>query len=388
MAFSRDFDENPVDAEFKQKINVEFLVLKQIDRCNNAALEGDEIKFSNGVEGLLAMLPKENRLRIESDKIKSTYITKIEQPVYKYSAGKPMGTIENPIYRNNPKDWNYDGGEPILVSPTVEEVEQTDYQKLFKIVLNELQDVGVTWKIEPRGNVEKRIDPPPTPLLKLNNGKFVRILVEKGVEGIQEGIIKDEVEKPKTVDVRKDVAGTEPESDPDAEPESDPDGEDGDGEEEGDPDESEGEDAEGKTETDSGAENEDGEGQKEEKEDEDEEYGESYTKQLDDAQDESLEEYKKKKELEEIKKKQMKAEREKYNNENKREYIVVKDIETIKQKENIVVEKNEPKNDKFSKEDEKELLKYITRQKKKEKKKKPTEEPQNKTEENVVDKIQ
>jgi hypothetical protein len=216
MAYSRDFEETPVDAEFKQKVNVEYLVLKQIDRCNNAALEGDEIKFSNAVESLLAMLPKENRLRIENDKTREQYTAKVEQPVYKYSCGKPMGTLENPIFRNKPTDWNYDGGEPIRISPMVEEVEQTDYQKLYKIILNELQDVGVTWKIEPRGNVEKKIDPPPIPLLRLKNGSFVKVLVERGIEGVKEGIIVD-----------KESASLEPTPpEPIMEPESDDENED------------------------------------------------------------------------------------------------------------------------------------------------------------------
>jgi hypothetical protein len=261
----------------------------------------DEIKFSNAVESLLAMLPKENRLRIESDKIKDSYITKIEQPVYKYSCGKPMGTLENPIYRNKKTDWNYTGGPEILISPTVEEVEQTDYQKLYKIVLNELQDVGVTWKIEPRGNVEKRIDPPAIPLLRLKDGSFVRILVEKGISSIKEGIVKDAVEKPKTVEVRKDDAGEATKPRPNAESDEEPDSDtntDIDSEEVTDSGESEDEAGEGETETSPDDETEDGEEQEETDKDE-EENGigsdvDEYDKLLEDAQDESLEAFKQK----------------------------------------------------------------------------------------------
>jgi len=195
------FDETSVDAEFKQKINVEYLVLKQIDRCNTAAYEGDEGKFNNAVESLLAMLPKENRQRIENDKSREQYTETIEQPVYQYSCGHPMGTPENPIYRNKKTDWNYDGGEPILVSPTIEEVEQVDYQKLYKMILSELQDVGVTWKIEPRGNVERRIKPPQTPLVRLHDGTFVRLLVEKGIEAVKDKVtVEMPVERTKEED--------------------------------------------------------------------------------------------------------------------------------------------------------------------------------------------
>ena len=390
MSYQRDYDESPIDAEFKQKINVEYLVLKQIDRCNNAALEGDEIKFSNAVESLLAMLPKENRLRIESDKIKDSYITKIEQPVYKYSAGKPMGTIENPIYRNNPKDWNYDGGEPVLVSPTVEEVTQTDYQKLYKIILNELQDVGVTWKIEPRGNVEKRIDPPALPLLRLKNGSFVRVLIEKGISGVKEGIVKDAVEKPKTVEVRKDDAGTEPNSDTTTESESDTD--DGDGEEINNPEELEDEAGEGETEASPDDETEDGEEQEETDKDE-EENGirsevDEYDKLLEDAQDESLEAFKKRQKDKKEQDILMRKERLEFENRKIVTPIEIPEDEITKTKERVITEKVEPKTDKLSKEDEKALLKFNAKLKKKENKKNSIVESQNKIEENVDDKIQ
>jgi len=166
---------------FQQRVDIQYLVLLQIQKCSTSAYESDEISFSNAVESLLAMLPKENRLRIESDKVKDSYVTKVEQPVYKYSCGKPMGTLENPIFRNNKSDWNYQGGDPILVSPTVEEVEQTDYQKLYKIVMGELELIGATWKTEPRDRIGKRIKQPPTPLITLKDGSQVRILIQKEV---------------------------------------------------------------------------------------------------------------------------------------------------------------------------------------------------------------
>ena len=210
------FDETSVDAEFKQKINVEYLVLKQIDRCNTAAYEGDEGKFNNAVESLLAMLPKENRQRIESEKNREQYTETIEQPVYQYSCGHPMGTPENPIYRNKKTDWNWDGGEQILVSPTIEEVEQVDYQKLYKMILAELQDVGVTWKIEPRGNVERKIKPQQTPLVRLHDGTYVRLLVEKGIEAVKDKVtVEMPVEQTKEEKIEEDGEIQELEEDED-----------------------------------------------------------------------------------------------------------------------------------------------------------------------------
>jgi len=167
--------------------------LKQIDRCNTASLEGDEARFSYAVESLLSMLPKEHRVKLEAEQAKEVYTSKSEDYIYAYSCGKPMGSPENPIYRNKPTDWNYDGGEPILVSPRLEESENIDYQILYRMILAELQDVGATWKVEPRDNIGRRIKPVPTPLIKLKDGKMVRILIQKGMDALEEvgGVIED-----------------------------------------------------------------------------------------------------------------------------------------------------------------------------------------------------
>jgi hypothetical protein len=184
---------------FQQKLDITFLTLQQMQKVSQSAFEGDEIKYSNAIESLLAMLPKANREKIEANK--DAYITKIEQPRYKYSCGKPMGTIENPVYRNNPLDWNYKGGKPELVSPVVEEVEQVDYAKLYKLILEELEDVGVTWKQEARDKIEKLVKAPPTPLVRLQDGKFVRVIQSESLAEVQ----PSEEEIPEVEDIEDDL---------------------------------------------------------------------------------------------------------------------------------------------------------------------------------------
>lgn len=157
-------EEPQIDVEFNQKLDITYVVLEQIRRVMAAASEGDEYKYGNCVEGLLNLLPSENRLRLESDKIKEGYTETVEQPVYKYSCGHPMGTVEKPVFRNYPSDWNYHGGPPEVVSPIMEEVVQTDYNKLFKLIMSEFEEIGVSWKVESKGNVDKRIDPLPRPV--------------------------------------------------------------------------------------------------------------------------------------------------------------------------------------------------------------------------------
>jgi hypothetical protein len=52
---------------------------------------------------------------------------------------------------------------------------------LYRLILTELESIGVTWKTEPRDRVEKRVKIPPTPLLTLSDGSSVRVLIKRGL---------------------------------------------------------------------------------------------------------------------------------------------------------------------------------------------------------------
>jgi hypothetical protein len=82
-------------------------------------------------------------------------------------------------------DWNWsadvNGGQPVLVSPQMIETEKTDYNKLYRLILGELEEMGISWKTEARDRVEKKIKIPPTPLIRLSDNKEVRVLVKHGM---------------------------------------------------------------------------------------------------------------------------------------------------------------------------------------------------------------
>jgi len=163
----------PIDADYRQKVSIDYLVLTQLDRTNKAAVDGDSSKFNNSVDILLSMLPKENQKRIEQ--MRDEFTSTTPSYSYRYAFGRPMGTPENPIYRNLPSDWNYEEGPPVLVSPIPTETTEVDYQKLYKYLLAELQDIGVTWRAEPRDKIGKRIKVNQTPLLK-ENARIFRLI--------------------------------------------------------------------------------------------------------------------------------------------------------------------------------------------------------------------
>jgi hypothetical protein len=183
MAKENSFENKDEHVEFKHNDDIQSAVFRQIQRCEQAITDGDEGAFANSVNGLFCLLPKENRKHIEDNKEK--YVEIIDEPVYQYSCGHPMGTLENPVYRNLPSAWNYDanvnGGMPVLVSPIVEPVERTNYMKLFQLILDEFEIIGITWKTEPRDKVDKKIKAPNTPLINLKDGSQAKLLIEKGL---------------------------------------------------------------------------------------------------------------------------------------------------------------------------------------------------------------
>jgi hypothetical protein len=178
------FEPQTDSTQQQQKVNITYLVQQEIAKICASAWKGDESGYSNAVENLFKLLPIENKKHIEDNKEK--YIATIEQPTWKLCSGKQMGSLENPVFANvKGKDWNWsadvNNGKPIRISPIVNEVEETNYQNLFGLIIEEMQGMGILWKTEPHDRVGKRIKQPPTPLLTLKDGRQVRILLQKDV---------------------------------------------------------------------------------------------------------------------------------------------------------------------------------------------------------------
>ena len=135
------------EIRLRGSLSPEDLVRFQINRCNVTASLPDREIFNANVLTLMRNLPSHKllELKVERDEYVETQVI----PIYKYTCGNPIGSPENPIYRNRKGDWNWDGGEPILVSPRMEEVDIVDYDKLFELVMMKLEEAGLTWRIDP-----------------------------------------------------------------------------------------------------------------------------------------------------------------------------------------------------------------------------------------------
>lgn len=147
-----DVDEELASTSLEGELNIEFLVMRQIERTSLAATQ-DEPLFAANVRVLLSMLPSYKREEILSRAEEYTEV--VQRYQYKYWCGVPIGTPENPI-----------GGSPALV-----EEEVIDWHKLYEMILKAFEDSNLTWRFEKwtieMGKVEDkdRPIPPPTPLL-------------------------------------------------------------------------------------------------------------------------------------------------------------------------------------------------------------------------------
>ena len=135
------FDENQ---KIMGKLELEDIVRRQIDRCNTSAT--DPFLFSRNVEMLMNLLPS-GRLKEIQDR-KGEYVDEVERWKFEYWGSIPLGTIEKPYYVNTPDSPYWDGGEPILKSPIRIKEFITNYEKLYTLVLQMLESVGLTWRMQ------------------------------------------------------------------------------------------------------------------------------------------------------------------------------------------------------------------------------------------------
>lgn len=133
------FDERQ---KIQGKLELEDIVRRQIDRCNTSAT--DPFLFSRNVEMLMNLLPS-GRLKEIQDRA-GEYVDEVEMWKFEYWGSIPLGTIEKPYYVNTPDSPYWDGGEPILKSPIRVKEFIKNYEKLYTLVLQMLEQVGLTWR--------------------------------------------------------------------------------------------------------------------------------------------------------------------------------------------------------------------------------------------------
>ena len=141
-------------------LSIEDLVRRQIDRCNMSISAADPSVFEGNVRALMKHLPAETYEEVLNKQ--SEYNTTVESYVYKGTCGHNIGTPKNPFVSvpghpewdfllDIPKPYREAHMEEIdILSPIKVEAPETDYEKLYEVILQAFQGLGLTWNVENR----------------------------------------------------------------------------------------------------------------------------------------------------------------------------------------------------------------------------------------------
>ena len=129
--------------KIEERFSYADLISKQMERCLLAVGQG--VIFEETVIALENMIPKSD--------VDDEYMQDLEESTdiivdysYKTACGAKMGTPEKPVYTNLPGDYDYDGGDPVLISPIQVERVVTDWNKRFRAAFNMYVRLGVAVK--------------------------------------------------------------------------------------------------------------------------------------------------------------------------------------------------------------------------------------------------
>lgn len=155
------------EIKLRGSLSPEDMVRFQINRCNITASYPDRSMYDENVLTLMRNLPSHKLFELQNQKDEYTIRTTVYQ--YKYACGHRMGSpptfdedglpkhdkdglIIGSVYRNKPEQWNYNpnenDGKPVLVSPIPMKTDIIDYDKLFELVMEKLEEAGISWKID------------------------------------------------------------------------------------------------------------------------------------------------------------------------------------------------------------------------------------------------
>ncbi len=181
MAISdTNFDFNKIDeiGGFRGDLDPEFLVRLQTNRCAIAQSTGDLAAFGGAVMALLGIIPTKKRneiLAIKNDP-ENGYIHASDKWIPQISAGWVLSDDPyNPTVTNEPGSLNYnprfmatryeeredletkekkwvkvmERGGIHWISPLHEEgVEEPDYYRLFILIQEQMENAGLSWKLD------------------------------------------------------------------------------------------------------------------------------------------------------------------------------------------------------------------------------------------------
>lgn len=165
-------------------LSIEDLVRRQIDRCNVSMSGADQSIFEANVRALMTMLPSHKLSEVM--KRKDEYNVKIDDWRYEENCGARMGTPSTPITsdgRPAKEDWSN------VISPVPVSYTQTDYEKLYEIIMQGYESLNLTWRVDPKvaefGKPIVQTFPVPADVLKQATKAVVDVLLKSRASMIE-----------------------------------------------------------------------------------------------------------------------------------------------------------------------------------------------------------
>lgn len=164
----------------REKLDTTTILFRQIERCDISATNPDPSIFETNVRILMSKLP-------------SPTIKKIRERAEEFNKVVPEPQVETwcgvPIVEFDEKT-----GEPL--EPETIDREYTDYEKLYEIIMEELEGLKITWTIEQStvelGKVREDEEIVPGEVVKYVKKEFERLIInarQLGFEGSFEDLI-------------------------------------------------------------------------------------------------------------------------------------------------------------------------------------------------------
>ena len=155
------FDQYPLpqgNQQYKDKVDIQFMFNNQVQRC---LLNLGTGLFPENVEALLRIIPGGSYDKIIYNR--KDWNPLIEDFEYTYVGPIKVGSKTKPLMQKIGKSHNrypipyteddegntiIDWEDPRIISPKLVTKEVPDYMRLFKIILQEAEDTGLSWKTE------------------------------------------------------------------------------------------------------------------------------------------------------------------------------------------------------------------------------------------------
>jgi len=154
--------------DIRDRVPMPRSVYLQIERCNSTISGADEAIFESNVRALLTLIPKHKKEQVlDRD---TEYNNTFTEFVYNEYCGVRQGSEAFPFMHedehgepykvkrdeNNNIDWD----DPNIISPRLSSRTETDYEKLYHVIVNALESANITWKIQRKtaemGRVNKK----------------------------------------------------------------------------------------------------------------------------------------------------------------------------------------------------------------------------------------